>query len=127
MKGHPLVVIQQHHHGEPHRRGQEAVDGVEHGVPPGDHHVEGVDLSQDLRCEDEAEDGDLQGRRQLDPQLHLDPAGQIQQQKRQDAEERALIVGQHQLAHQHHDHQQPQDIENDEGALVLPQFRAMAS
>ena len=36
--------------------------GVEHGVPVGDHHIEGVDLPQNLRGEDEAENGDLQGR-----------------------------------------------------------------
>ena len=46
MEGDPVIVVQQHHHGEAYRRGQEAVDGVEHGVPSGDHHIKGVDLTQ---------------------------------------------------------------------------------
>ena len=92
MEGDPVIVVQQHHHGEAYRRGQEAVDGVEHGVPSGDYHIKGVDLTQNFCRKDEAENGDLQGRRQLDPQLHLDPAGHVEQQKRENAEEGAVSV-----------------------------------
>ena len=122
MEGDPVIVVQQHHHGEAYRRGQEAVDGVEHGVPSGDHHIKGVDLTQNFCRKDEAENGDLQGRRQLDPQLHLDPAGHVEQKKRENAEEGALVVGQHDLPHQHHQHQNPQDGKDDEGAFVFPQL-----
>ena len=122
LKGQLFIVVEQDDHGEAHRRGQKAVEGVEHGVPVGDHHVKGVDLPQDLRGENEAQNGDLQRRRQLDAQLHLHPAGDIQQQQRQCAEEHALIAAQHHLAHQHHQHQNPQDGKDDEGAFVFPQL-----
>ena len=122
VEGQPLVVIEQQDHGEAHGGGQEAVEGVEHGVPVGDVHIEGVDLPQDLRREDEAQNGDLQRRRQLDPQLHLEPAGDIQQHDGQNTKERALVVVQEQLADQHHQHQNTQGVKHDKGASVLPQF-----
>ena len=95
---------------------------MEHGVPVGDIHIKGVDLSQDLRREDEAQNGDLQRRRQFDMQLHLEPTGDIQQYDGQDAKERALVVMQHDLAHQRHEYQDTQRVKDDEGASVLPQL-----
>ena len=122
MEGQPVVVVEEQDHGKAHRRGQEAVEGVEHGVPVGHPDVEGVDLPQNLRREDEAQDRDLQGGGQLDAQPYLHPAGHIQKHDGQHAEERRLIVLHHQLAHQHHQHQKPQGGKDDEGALVLPQL-----
>ena len=122
VEGEALVVVEEHHHGEAHRRRQEAVEGVEHGVPMGDHHVKGVDLSQNLRRVDEAEDGDLQGGRQLNVELHLNPAGHIEEQIGQGAVERALIAADEDLTDKDDDDQKPQGVKDDEGALVLPQL-----
>ena len=87
-----VVVVQQHDQGEAHRGGQEAVDGVEHSVPMGHYHIKGVDLPQDFRRENEAQNRNLQRGRQLDVQPDLNPAGQVQQYQGQYAVERALIV-----------------------------------
>ena len=122
VEGQPLIVVQQQYHGKAHGRRQEAVEGMEHSVPPRNDHIEGIDLAQNLRREDEAQNGDFQRRRQFDVQLHLNPAGRIQQQQRQNAEEGAFIASPHDLAYQRHDHQGSQNIKNDKGALMFPKL-----
>ena len=119
VKGELFVVIEQQHHGKANGCGQKAVDGVEHGVPVGDVDIEGVDLAQNLRRENEAENGDFQRRRQLDSQPHLHPAWDVQQSDGQHAEKRALIVVQKNLAHQRDDDHHPQCVKDDKGAFVL--------
>ena len=47
---------------------QEAVQGVQHGVPVGEGGVKGPDLAQNLSGEDEEKDDDLQGVGQIDLQ-----------------------------------------------------------
>ena len=122
IEGEALVVVEEHHHGKAHGGGQEAVEGVEHGVPVGDDHVKGVDLAQNLRRVDEAEDGDLQGGGQLNVELHLNPAGHIEQQVSQGTVKRALIAAVYELADENDDDQKPQGVEHDKGAHVLPQL-----
>ena len=84
--------------------------------------IESIDLSQDLGRENEAEDRNFQGRRQLDPQPDLHPAWHIQQHDGQNTEKRTLVVIQNDLAHQRYDHQGPQNIKDDERAFMFPQF-----
>ena len=95
---------------------------MEHGVPAGDADVEGVDLPQDLRREDEAEHRDLQGRGQLDAQLHLDPAGNIEERQGQGAVEGALVAAQHDLPDQGDDHKDAEHGEDEERALMLSEL-----
>ena len=122
VEGDLLAVVEELYQGEAHRRGQESVEGMEHGVPAGDADIEGVDLAQNLRREDEAEHRDLKGRRQLDVQLHLDPAGGIEQSQGQGAVESALVAAQHELADQAHNDKGPENGEDEKGALMLPQL-----
>ena len=77
IEGQLFIVVEQQHQRKAYRRRQKAVDGVEHGVPMGHVDIESIDLSQDLGRENEAEDRNFQGRRQLDPQPDLHPAWHI--------------------------------------------------
>ena len=122
VKDDALVAVEQHRQGKADGCRQEAVGGVKHGVPMGHTNVEGSQLAQDLRREDKAQNDALQHRRQLDAQLHLDQAGQVQQRQGQGAEEHALIVAQEGLAHQDHQHQGAEGPKDQKGALVLPQL-----
>jgi predicted nucleotide-binding protein len=81
-----------------------------------------VYLAQYLRGENEAQHRYLQHRRQLDAQLHLHKAGNIQQQQSKHAQKRAFIVVQHYLAHQRHDDQKAQYGKNYKRAFVLSQL-----
>ena len=95
---------------------------MEHGVPAGDADVESVDLPQDLRREDEAEHRDLQGRGKLDVELHLDPAGDIEERQGQGAVEGALIAPQHDLPDQGDDDEKTEHGEDEKRALMLSEL-----
>ena len=55
-------------------------------------------------------------------ELHLNPAGHIEEQIGQGAVEGAFIAADEDLADKDDDDQKPQGVEDDEGAFVLPQL-----
>ena len=55
-------------------------------------------------------------------ELHLNPAGNVEEQISQGAVEGALIAADDDLADEDDDDQEPQGVKDEEGALVLPQF-----
>ena len=87
---------------------QEAVEGVQHGIPVGEGGVKGPDLAQNLSGEDKEKNDDLQGVGQINLQAFFKNGGQEEEDQSQHAEKNVFKVAVKELSHHHQDHQQPQ-------------------
>ena len=109
VEGHLFLPIEDIHQGEADGGAEEAVHGVEHGVPAGIAGIIGLDLPQNFGGVDEQEDDNLQGVGQINMKAPLKHGGQHEQHQGEDAQQHVLIVLVEELGHQHEHHRQPQD------------------
>ena len=107
-QGELLRPVEHVHQGEADGGAQEAVDGVENGVPAFEGGVKGADFPQNLGGEDEEHDDDLHGVGQVDHQRPLEDGGQQEAHQSQRAQEHALIVPVEELGHHGDDDQKAQ-------------------
>src|SRR5699024_6694108 len=115
-----LIAVDNVQQGEADSGAQEAVEGVEHGVPVGELDIVGLDLTQNLRREDEQQHDDLQGVRDLNADGALNEGGQGEKKQGKDAEEHVFKVAVEHLGHQGHDHQSAQnEIDGGKAGLGL--------
>ena len=99
---------------------EKAGGGVEHGVPVVVGDEVAFQFAQYLRGEDEQENDDLQGGRQLDAEVLLDEEGQHKQHQHQKADERAFVFAADDGGYQRGQHDQPQHrIYGEHGGLAL--------
>ena len=96
------------HQGEADGGAQEAVDGVQHGVPVGEGGVKGPDLTQNFRSEDKQQNDDLQRVGQVNLQALFKNGGQQKENQRQYTQKDVFKVAVEKLCHHYQDHQQPQ-------------------
>ena len=95
---------------------------MKNGVPSGDYNIKSINLPQDLRSKNKAQNRNFQSYRYLYPQLYLKPAWNIQKKQRQYTEEEALIIVQKNLTHHTHNYKNPQYRKYNKGTSVLLQF-----
>jgi hypothetical protein len=117
-----IVVVENNDQRKAHRRGQKAVQRVQNGVPERNDDIKRVNFTQNFGGEDKTEHRDFQRGRQFNPQLHLNPAGDVEQDQRQGAEKETLIAVEKKLAHHGHDDQQAQNGKHQKRTLVFPQL-----
>ena len=107
LEGQTLVPVQNVQQGEADGRAEKAVEGMEHGVPIGKLDIVSLDLPQDLRREDEQQDDDFQGVRDINADRALDEAGDGEQNQGEHAQEHVFKVPVKHLCHQGQHHQHP--------------------
>lgn len=93
---------------------------MQNGIPKRNADVEGVDLAQNLRREDEQQDDRLEEVRELDVERVLEKRGDEQEHEGEDAQHHVLIVPQERRAHERYEHEGAQDeVQVKDHRLVL--------
>ena len=90
--GYPFVFVENIDNGEPDRRKQEAIDGVQDGIPERKCQIVFPNFSQNFRGENEHQNDDLHGIRDFHMELPLHKVRNGKQHQREDADIDVLIV-----------------------------------
>ena len=113
------IAVHQIDERETDGRRDKAVERMQYRVPHRKAQIEGLRLSQDLRTKDEQQQDDLQRRRQLDLELHLNDAGNDQQEQGEQTQKDVFVVAVEQLQDRRQDDERPQQQVDGKWSFML--------